>query len=581
FMLVGLVERRTGTRDLRELSGLARAMPWDKAMLVVASLSMAGVLPTLGFASKELLIDAFVHGPGDPVVVVVTTAAVVLSAVLTVAYSARVVVATMFGPPVPLLSRWRDSAPMSVAIAVSAVAGLVLGPGVALLEPVVAPAVMAVAGIEAGDVPSLSLWHGVNLALVLSTVAIVLGVLLVTAGRHVLERVLVHRQLLPWTGSDTVQAVHDAIIAIGRRTGDLTRSDVPARQLAVPVVLLGCATIAPLWLWRGLPPSATGAVAPIDVGLLALLLLGVVAVLTARARLTAVLGAGTAGFGVVLWFLVLGASDVALTQLLVEVLTVAAMVLVLPRMSRLFSRTGRRRRSAAAATAAVAAGVAATGATLVFTGHRSLSEVGRYFQIHAQDDTGGTNVVNTILVDYRALDTLGELVVLAIGAVAISALLDARRLVERPGQVMSGPLRDPERNSRFLTTADRALIPVMIAISVYLLLRGHNAPGGGFIAALVGASALVLAYLASATDEVPRVQRPYLTIAAVGVLVAVGTGVLGLFDGSFLRPLHAEILGVKLTTALIFDVGVYLAVLGMMLSAVVRVGTTGREAVRR
>lgn len=577
FMLVGLVERRTGTRDLRELSGLVRAMPWDKAMLVLAALSMAGVFPTLGFVSKELLIEAFLLGPGGPAVVVLTTSAVVLSAILTVAYSARVVVATMFGPPVAVLSRWRDSAPMSVAIAAPAVAGIVLGPGVVLLEPLVVPAVTGISSATADEVPGLYLWHGVNLALVLSTVAIVLGVLLVTVGRPVLERVLVHRQLLPWTGSGAVQVSHDAIISLGRRTGDLTRSDVPARQLAVPVVLLGVATVGLVSLWRGLPATATAAVDVVDLGLLLVLVLGVVVAITAGTRLTAVLGAGVTGFGVVLWYLVLGASDVALTQLLVEVLTVVAMVLVLRRMSRRLPRPGRRRRSAAAAIAAVAAGAAATLATLIFTGHRPLSEVGRYFQTQAQTDTGGTNVVNTILVDYRALDTLGELVVLAIGAVAISALLDARPLVERPSPQLAGPLRDPERNARFLTTTDRALIPAMVAISIYLLLRGHNAPGGGFIAALVGASALVLTYLSSGTDEVPRVQRPYLTIAAVGVLIAVGTGLLGLFDGSFLRPLHAEVLGVKVTTALVFDVGVYLAVLGMVLAAVVRVGTPPRR----
>lgn len=114
----------------------------------------------------------------------------------------------------------------------------------------------------------------------------------------------------------------------------------------------------------------------------------------------------------------------------------------------------------------------------------------------------------------------------------------------------------------------------MIVASLFMLLRGHTAPGGGFIAALLGAGAVVLSYLSAPTDDVPRVQRPYLAIAGLGMVVAAGTGLIGLFDGSFLRALHVDILGYHFTTALVFDLGVYFAVLGVILAAINRLGVS-------
>lgn len=164
--------------------------------------------------------------------------------------------------------------------------------------------------------------------------------------------------------------------------------------------------------------------------------------------------------------------------------------------------------------------------------------------------------------------------VLAIGGVAVAALLNARSAVDGPRLRMpETPLSDPAPNRVFLRVLDRALVPLMLVGSIYALLRGHNAPGGGFIAALIGASALALAYLSSYSDYTPRLRLHYLTIAGSGIAVAVGSGLLGLAEGSFLRPLHAEVLGVHLTTALIFDVGVYLAVFGVILAALNLLGT--------
>ncbi|MCG7418306.1 DUF4040 family protein [Microbacterium sp. ACRRU] len=568
FMGVGLIERRTGTRDMRELSGLGRAKPWDAAMVVLAGLSMAGAPVLLGFVSKELVFEAYLDAPFPAPLVWAVVSVLTLTAILTVAYSTKLLLPIFRGHPMDV-APWRSSAVMSISVSTVALAGLALGPAVPLLEPLVRPAAADAAGVAVDAISDLYLWHGVNLALVLSLSAIVLGIALGLA----YERHRPRPRTTAVTGVGAVEAFQRGIIRLGTGVGALTGRDSPAANLVVPIVLIALAVLA-------LPAAVPSlAVPPTTDGLLegtlaVIVACGLVVVVRAAYRLTAVIAIGVVGFAVVLWFFLLGASDVALTQLLVEILTVVVMIIVLRRMPRRFPRGPARRRVLAGA-AAVASGLVATVATLVFTGQRPLSAVGEYFLSEAETETGGTNVVNTILVDFRAMDTLGELVVLGIGAVAITALLDARTPVEHAaGPLRNRALASASENSVFLRSSARVLGPVMVLASLYALLRGHDAPGGGFIAALIGAAALVLIYLSAPSDDVATLRRSYLAIAGAGILIAVGTGLLGFFDGAFLRPIQLDIVGYKFTTALVFDLGVYLAVLGVILAAVDRLGLT-------
>ncbi|MET3469232.1 hydrogen gas-evolving membrane-bound hydrogenase subunit E [Microbacterium sp. NPDC006705] len=582
FMGVGLVEKRTGTRILTELRGSWGMLRWDAAMLILAAVSMAGIPPMLGFISKELLLDSFLTAASPALswtLAIVATA----GAVLTVAYSLRLVLpllpgrlgAAQPGEHGPQARAWRDTRTMSVAVSVPAILGLALGAGAPLLDPLVRPAAAGAARVDAVSVSGIYLWHGVNAALLLSVTAIVLGTLVGLRLRGTPVPPTPQR----WSGVLAVQYAQRGIIALGRRVGDLTRSDAPAANLVVPIVLIGAAAAALPAMWRGWPRYDEPFLV-LDLLLLLLVAAGVIAVSVATRRLTAIISVGVAGFAVVLWFLVLGASDVAVTQLLVEILTVVVMVLVLRRMPRRL-RPSRPRRRVLAVIAALAAGATATLAALVFTGHREISDVAAFFLREAKELTGGTNIVNTILVDFRALDTLGELVVLGIAAVSITALLEARRAVDRPvREGTSAALSNARANAVFLTTVGRIVAPVMVVGSAYALLRGHNDPGGGFIAALIGAAAIALIYLAAPSDEIPRIERSYLAIAGAGVVIAVGTGLLGLLDGSFLRPLHFDIGSLHLTTALVFDLGVYLAVFGVILAAINRLGLSPAEAVR-
>lgn len=573
FMGVGLIEKRTGTRMLPELRGAWPVLRWDAAMLIIAAVSMAGIPPMIGFVSKELLLDSFLtaaHPAWSWTLALVATA----GAILTVAYSIRLVRpllpgrlgAPQRGARYPEASPWSRTRAMSIAISIPAVLGLLVGIAAPLLDPLVVPGAAAAAAVPESSMSGIYLWHGINAALLLSVTAIVIGI---TVGLKVPDPA--PRTTPRWSGVLAVQYTQQGIIGLGRRVGDLTRTDSPAMNLVVPIVLIGAAALALPTMWRGWPRYDEPFLI-LDMLLLLLVVAGVVAVSIASRRLTAIISVGVVGFAVVLWFLVLGASDVAVTQLLVEILTVVVMVLVLRRMPRRF-RPARRRRRALALAAAIAAGVTATLATLVFTGHRELSEVATFFLREAETLTGGTNIVNTILVDFRALDTLGELVVLAIAAVSITALLEARRAVERPvPEAASATLSNARSNAVFLATVGRVVAPLMIIGSAYALLRGHNDPGGGFIAALIGAAAIALVYLAAPSDEIPRIERSYLAIAGSGIIIAVGTGLFGLLDGSFLRPLKFDIGGFSMTTALIFDLGVYLAVFGVILAAINRLG---------
>ncbi|ROR72228.1 DUF4040 family protein [Bogoriella caseilytica] len=586
FMHVGYVEKRFGSRDIRDLHGLWRASRWESSMIVLAAASMAGIIPMLGFISKELVLDSMA-GEGTTIEWF-TVIAATLGAVLTVAYSARMVVTTLPGKPKEALKPWRDLSGASVAISISAIAGTVLGVAVWLIDDLIRPAAAVTAQVPIDDVDHLYLWHGVNEALVLSILAIAGGVA-ITVWRTRVDRLLVGRKLWPFTGVAAVQGTIDSIISFGSRVGGLTRYDAPAGHLAIPAVLVGAGGAISAVLWRGIPD--TGPVDPIDVGLLVAITFGVLLVVRSRVRLTALIAVGVVGFAVAIWFYTLGAADVALTQLLVEILTVVIIVLVIRRMRQQFQPTPGRR-IPWAALAAVAAGVSATLAALVFTGHRELSAAGEYFLENVYPDTGGSNVVNTILVDYRALDTLGEVVVLVIAAVSMAALISARPAVgtvdgaitEAGGSGLrapaeGAPLTDSVRNAVFLKVVERALVPLLLVGSAWVLLRGHNDPGGGFIGALVGVAAFALLYLAAPSDlrAGQRLDLSYLRIAGAGIAIGVISGLLGLFDGSFLRPLHADVLGIHLTSALIFDVGVYLGVVGVILAALVLLGTPQPE----
>ncbi|WP_434742088.1 DUF4040 family protein [Micromonospora sp. SH-82] len=562
FMLVGVVDHEAGTRDVRRLRAMRLSMPVTAVATGTAAASMAGVPLLLGFVSKESMFAAFLDMPGPAWIGATVTGAVVVTAVLTFAYSGRIV----FGAFAGRTGRVVREAPVTLwaAPVLCALAGLVLGSAPFLLDPLATGAASAAAGAPV-DV-HLVLWHGLTLALGMSVLVLGLGSTVVAARRRV-DRVLAPLRS-PVSGIDVVDRSRAGLVRLGAVVGGWTGTDAPRRHLAVPVVCVTAIALVGVLAGSPLGPVVGDPSLPLDWLLVALVAGGVLAAVRARTRIAAVVVVGVTGFATALWFFALGAVDVALTQLLVEILTVCVMVLLLRRLPVRFAAE-RVRRRLPAALLAIAAGTATTLGVWAFTGRREMSAASEYFLRQGEQTTGGANVVNTILVDFRAMDTLGELTVLGVAGVAVAALLHARRPVPVRSARLDdrSPLADPLDNTVFVRTVTRVVGPLIVLLSLLLLVRGHQEPGGGFIAALVGGAGFALLYLAAPSDPAARIRWPYLLLIGCGVVVGTGTGLLGYVDGSFLRPLHGEVFGMKLTTALVFDVGVYLAVVGVVLTA--------------
>lgn len=228
---------------------------------------------------------------------------------------------------------------------------------------------------------------------------------------------------------------------------------------------------------------------------------------------------------------------------------------------------GVLRRSSAAVVAAVI-GLAAGAAVLVLTGRPESTAAAQWYIDETEEAAGGTNLVNSILVDFRGLDTFGEMTVLAVAAIGLLALLRGEAPADQKARTMDLP-----GDETVLNTARIILVPLISAVALWLLWRGHYEPGGGFVSALVAALAVVIARLPRSAESRPSRLRPAALLAA-GLIVAIAAGALGLLQGSFLSPITGSIeIGAfyqAMTTSLIFDLGVFFAVLGLVVAALDR-----------
>lgn len=572
FMLVGIIDREAGSRDIRELSGLYRVMPVTATLTALAALSMAGIPPFLGFVSKEEAYYAFSEYSVPPGIGWVLALTAVVAATFTFAYGFRLLWGAFAGPLLQTRlyePNWRFLAPA----AIPAVAGLVLGIGVSALNSLVDATVLVTLGQVADS--DLALWHGFSVPVVLSAVTISGGIALFVQ-RDRVDRFL-HRWALPVRGRAVYDGIYGGVLAVGATIASPSRSSSPGAHLIFPIgtLVVAGALVAPVVGFVG--PELPGTAQAIDIGVIAVLAVGVVGLCLVRSRLAAIALLGVVGLGIALWFVAIGGIDLVLTQVLVEVLTAVVAILVLRRMSPDLPRSSARRRAGAVVIAALAA-VAAFAATYAFTGRREISPAAQFLLEQAPELSGGTNVVNTILVDFRGLDTFGEATVIAVAALSLLGALGARRpapsaLDEPAPRLTALPLAAEQLgNATPFHFAAVVLGPVVIALSLFLLWRGHNDPGGGFIASLVGGAGVALARLALSERRPSRLlSRPLL---AGGLLVCVGSGLVGLIDGSFLRPLKTTLVlgdfSQTLTTSLIFDVGIYLCVLGLVVAALDR-----------
>jgi len=290
-------------------------------------------------------------------------------------------------------------------------------------------------------------------------------------------------------------------------------------------------------------------------------------------RFSAALLLGATGYAMAGLFVVQGGADLALTQVAIETLTTVLFVLVLRRLPDRFEPRVRPGRRVVRATVAVAVGLTVFGLALTAGGSRTEEPVSGEMVERAVPDGGGRNVVNVILVDFRGFDTLGEITVLTAAAIGSVALARAGR--RHRGREPAEPPAEEALRVRRLVVVDvavRLVFPAVMVGSLYLLFVGHNQPGGGFVGGIVAGAAVALRYVAGGIDDVRSLSRarPW-TVLGAGLLVsAVTAAVPLLFGGAVLEGALVEwdlpVLGhVKLTSALAFDIGVYLVVLGLVL----------------
>ncbi len=571
FMLAGIVDHEAHTRDIRRLGGLRRLMPLTFALALVATLSMAGIPPLNGFLSKELMLEA-ASGSGGLVAL-----AALFGAALSVAYCLRFLIGTFLGPRRDAFPHPPHDPGPGLWAAPAVLVVLVMATGLfpmTLLAPVADVAAAAVTGVP--QHLHLALWHGLEpAALWMSLAAIGAGLAIwgLWPRLAALPAVPEAKTIYDWKIS-TLVALSRGVNRLadhGRLAPPLAIASLTILAVGLGAFLTGSHTPGNRALTAIEPATFTGFV------LLVAATLGTVAF--HRQRLLSLLLIGIAGLMISAFFAWAAAPDLALTQITVEVVTVLLMLLslsFLPVTTPAESPLPRRLRDGLIA-GAVGLGAAALAYALLVRDF-AFPSISAFHLANSKPGAGGTNAVNTIIVDFRGYDTFGEIIVLGIAALVIFALAESllapgsandRLLARRPD-----PTRAGDRHPMMLVVVTRFLLPIAIMVGVYIYLRGHNLPGGGFVAGLVIAIAFLLQYLASGHGWTEAHQRVnHHALIGAGVLVASATGIGAWFAG---RPFLTSAYGYihlppleefEWATAAAFDLGVFLCVLGAVMLA--------------
>ena len=579
FMAAGIIDHETGSRDMRRINGMWKYMPHTAVLAMVAASAMAGVPLLNGFLSKEMFFTETLNQHLLGSFSWVIPAGATLAGVFSVAYSLRFIHDVFFnGEPVDLPHYPPHEPPRYMKVPVEVLVFLCLLVGIVPAYTVAPLLAVAAASTLGGPLPeySLSIWHGFNLPLLMSFIALFGGILVYTfrqplfrwyAGLPQLDAKLVFENAVQWLVKAAKWITHLL------ENGSLQRylAVMLLASLAVVTVALG-----PLSSLQG--PQA---LSPVDVvtglsmGMLALSAL--ITVVFHRRRLVALLMLSVVGLLVALAFVRFSAPDLALTQLSVEMVTMVLLMLALfflPATTPGESSSLRGLRDFI-----LAGGFGTLVALLVYAVlTRPYETIADYFIANSVPGGGGTNVVNVILVDFRGFDTLGEISVLAIAGMGIYALLGGLQLFQ-PKQDADGHEWARDRHPLILATLSRLLLPLALLISAFIFLRGHNLPGGGFIAGLITSIALILQYVANGVQWTrSRLALNYHQLAGAGVLIAGATGLASwIFGYPFLTTtfghFHIPLVGeIELASAMLFDLGVYLTVIGATLLILANLG---------
>jgi multicomponent K+:H+ antiporter subunit A len=582
FMAAGIIDHETGTRDIRRLSGLNESMPFTARLALVAAAAMAGVPLLNGFISKEMFFsEALTVATTPSVLHGILPVAATLASILAVTYSLRFIHGAFFGPPVDDLPKQPHEPPQFMRVPVEVLVFLCIVVGIlpsATIGPLLDIAVRALLG-NATPSYSLAVWHGFNLPLAMSLLALAGGIVLYRLLYRHLNAGLEGTPLLGFL--DGRRAFEQVMVFVSWRFARALVRLMATDRLQIQLMLMVCtallaATLALLPHGLAAGDVALTAVDPVVAIIWAVG--GACAIAAAYQakyhRLAALVLLGSTGLATCLTFIWFSAPDLALTQLLVEIVTTVLLLLGLRWMPRRLETAGSgaplaRLRRLRDFVIAAASGLGLATISYAMMTRVSPDGISREFLTRAYKEGGGTNVVNVILVDFRGFDTMGEITVLGVVALTVFALL--RRFRPAPESVGVPDQQQGDARDWLLVPAVtmRLLFPVIIAVSIYLLLRGHDQPGGGFVAGLMLAVGILVQYMAGGTRWVEDHLRVLpLRWMGFGLLLAVGTGVAAtLFGRPFLTSYFAYAdlgpLGkLPLASAVIFDLGVFALVFG-------------------
>ncbi|MGX1702154.1 Na+/H+ antiporter subunit A [Microbacterium sp. NPDC055357] len=642
FLIVGVIDRQLSTRDIRELSGVGRQAPALATAAIVAVSSMVGMVPTIGFVSKEgALAGLLYEATAGEAWGIVALVGMSLGSAVTAAYGIRFIWGAFWtkkepvsvpadadGPRGASRSARRSDAvamprtewphpPVGFVLAPALLAALTLITGLAApfldlaLSGYADLAPRATPGITPpADVAHLALWHGFEPALWISIGTLVFGFLLFWVTKRGWTR-----RVLPFTAADVYNGVLRGVARLSVLTTSLTqRGSLPVYVGTIFVVLIAAETTA-LVMGGDWVISIDGWHTPMQLVVAPLMIIAGIIAVRARKRYTGVVLVSVTGFGMVLLFGTSGAPDLALTQILVETVTLIAFALVLRRIP---SRMGEHNASVQPvirAVLAIAVGLTMAAVALIATGARDYLPISTEFPDLAYDIGHGQNVVNVALVDLRGWDTMGELSVLILAATGVASLVfvthradtlslvtalpafsnrTRRPLVEtdegvrprtaatsgrRQAWLVGGQRVKPEDRSMMLEVIVRILFHTIIIVSLYLLFAGHNLPGGGFAGGLVAGMALVMRYVAGGRYELGAAAPTDAgRLLGIGMTLAVGCAIVPLFFGQ--APLTSTIFEadvvlfghIEFVTSTLFDVGVYLVVIGLVLDVLRSLG---------
>ncbi|QTP59368.1 monovalent cation/H+ antiporter subunit A [Billgrantia antri] len=578
FMMAGYVDRATGTRDMRHINGMWRFMPVLMVLSAIPAAAMAGLPLMSGYLSKKMLFSESLLVATPAWATLVIPVWVTLAGLFSVAYSIRIFHNVYFnGRPVDL-PVWPPREPRLTAltpIALLTLATLYVG-----LAPTGLYAHLVHPAFEASRQAELAAYDfavlGGALPMTMSLVALAGGALFY----HIRDPLFrLHAQLPEVDAKEIFDWIMLRIITLSQQRVFQLENGSQQRYLTfimITVVVLVGMELLSVARWNG--GMALGPVDPLTVLAAILLCLAAIGVVVFHHyRLPALLLLGVTGLFVTVAFARFSAPDLALTQLMVEVMAVVIMMLALSFLPQQSPRESSRRRMTRdlAIAGLMGSGVAAFSFAILTRPQQSISD---FFLANSLPGGGGTNVVNVILVDFRGFDTLGEITVLGIAALAVFAFTRDLHLKERvvdtnPGHWVAEP------HPIMLSAVARLVLPVALLVSAYIFLRGHNLPGGGFIAGLITAVALTLQYMAGGLVWAQaRMLTAFRPLIGAGLLIAVLTG-LGswLFGYPFLTSahghLHLPLIGdIELATAMLFDLGVYATVVGATLLILANLG---------